>query len=59
MKFEKSLNASFIALIMKKAEFVEVKDFRPISFVSGVYKIISKILAKHMSVVMEKIFLKP
>ncbi|KAG2721321.1 hypothetical protein I3760_02G076900 [Carya illinoinensis] len=41
-KFEKSINASFIALIPKKVGAVDVKDFRPISLINGVYKIISK-----------------
>lgn len=59
MKFEKSLYATFIALIPKKTESVEVKYFRPISLVSGVYKIISKVLANLMSTVMEKIISKP
>ena len=43
--FEKSLNASFLALIPKKVDAVEIKDFRPISLVGGIYKIISKVLA--------------
>ena len=43
--FEKSLNASFHALIPKKVDAVEVKDFWPISLVGGIYKIISKVLA--------------
>ena len=34
-QFEKSLNATFIALIPKKAAAVDVKDFRPISLVGG------------------------
>ena len=40
-----SLNAIFIALIPKKAAAVEVKNFRPISLVGGVYKILAKVLA--------------
>ena len=40
-QFEKCLNATFIALIPKKAAAVEVKDFRPISLVGGVYKILA------------------
>jgi hypothetical protein len=58
--FEKSLNATFIALIPKKPEtIVDVKDFRPISLVSGIYKIIVKVLANRLRRVMEKIISKP
>ena len=32
-QFEKNLNATFITLIPKKNEAIEVKDFRPISLV--------------------------
>lgn len=39
----------------KKAESVEVKDFHPISLVSGVYSIIPKVLANCMSLVVERI----
>lgn len=57
-KFEKSLNATFIALIPKRVGASELKEFRPISLVSSVYKIISKVLANRMSKVMEKIISK-
>ncbi|XP_065630572.1 uncharacterized protein LOC136067974 [Quercus suber] len=43
--FEKSLNATFLALIPKKYDAVDVKDFQPISLVGGLYKIIAKVLA--------------
>ena len=43
--FKKSLNASFLALIPKKVDAVEIKDFRPISLVGGICKIISNVLA--------------
>ena len=46
--FEKSLNASFLALIPKKVDAVEIKDFRPITLVGGIYKIISKVLANRL-----------
>ena len=46
--FEKSLNASFLALIPKEVDAVEIKDFRPISLVGGIYKIISKVLANRL-----------
>jgi hypothetical protein len=39
-KFVKSLNVTFISLIPKKVGVVENKDFRPISLVSGIYKIL-------------------
>jgi hypothetical protein len=57
--FEKSLNASFVAPIPKKAGAIDISDFRPISLVSGVYKIIAKVLANRMSSVMENIIPKP
>ena len=42
-EFEKSLNATFIALIPKKDAAVEIKDFRPISLVwGGVIKFLLK-----------------
>jgi hypothetical protein len=43
--FKKSLNATFIALIPKKFGQLEVKDFRPISLVVSVYKILAEVLA--------------
>ena len=53
--FEKSLNASFLALIPKKVDVVEVKDFRPISLVGGIYKIISKVLANQLRRVVHRL----
>ena len=46
--FEKSLNTAFLALIPKKANAVEIKDFGPISLVGGMYKIILKELANRL-----------
>ena len=46
--FEKSLNATFLALIPKKLDAVDVQYFRPISLVGGMYKIIAKVLANRM-----------
>ena len=54
-QFEKSMNATFISLIPKKPSAMEVKDFRPISLVGSVYKIISKVLANRLSLVFAKV----
>ena len=40
-KFEKSLNATFIALIPKKIDASNIRDFRPISLVGSLYKILA------------------
>jgi hypothetical protein len=58
-KFVKSINATFLALIPKKSRAADLKDFRPISLVSGVYKIIAKVLTNRLRKVVEKIILKP
>jgi hypothetical protein len=58
-KFVKSINSTFIALIPKIHEAKEIKDFRPISLVGGVYKIIAKVLANRMRRVMDRIISKP
>ena len=55
--FEKSFNASFLALIPKKVDIVEVKDFRTISLASEIYKIISKVLANRLCKVAHELIL--
>jgi hypothetical protein len=50
--FVRSMNATFLSLIPKKVSAVEVKDFRPISLVGSVYKILAKVLANRLSVVL-------
>jgi len=47
-RFVKSLNATFIALIPQKFGALDLKDFRPISLVSDVYKIIAKVIANRL-----------
>jgi hypothetical protein len=58
-KFEKSLNSTFISLIPKVPGATEFKDFRPISLVSGIYKIISKVLANRLKLVLSRIISTP
>lgn len=51
----KDINPCFVVLIPEKEANVELSDYRPISLIGGIYKIISKILAKRMSCVLETI----
>jgi hypothetical protein len=57
-KLEKSLNATCLALIPKIPEGGRSKDFRPISLVGSIYKIIAKILANKLKMLLEKIVSK-
>ena len=54
-KFEKSLNATFIALIPKKNDASNTRDFRPISLVGSLYKILAKVLANRLKVVLDQL----
>ncbi|GKU92859.1 hypothetical protein SLEP1_g6527 [Rubroshorea leprosula] len=49
----KGSNASFIVLIPKKENPVRIEDYRPISLIRCMYKIIAKLLANKMKKVME------
>lgn len=42
MIFEKSLNATFMAIIPKKLGAVDVKDFRPFTLVMGFIRLLPK-----------------
>nr|GEV31055.1 RNA-directed DNA polymerase, eukaryota [Tanacetum cinerariifolium] len=50
--FPKGSNSSFIALILKIPDANMVKDFRPISLIGSLYKIIAKILANQLVAVL-------
>ncbi|KAL5553097.1 hypothetical protein UlMin_040498 [Ulmus minor] len=49
-----NMNHTFLCLIPKKLDVQQVKDFRPISLVSGVYKILAKLLANRLREVLEE-----
>nr|GFA37391.1 RNA-directed DNA polymerase, eukaryota [Tanacetum cinerariifolium] len=44
-------NASFIALIPKVPDAKYVTDYRPISLIGSVYKVITKVLANHLATI--------
>ena len=54
-KFEKSLNATFLALVPKKNDASNIRDFRPISLVGSVYKILAKVLANRLKEVLDQL----
>ena len=53
--FEKSFNSTYVALIPKKIGAKELTEFRPISLIGSVYKIIFKLLTKRLKNVMHKL----
>lgn len=46
--FERSFNATFIALIPKKKGAKELRDYRPVNLIGSIYKIFSKVLTKRL-----------
>ena len=53
--FKRSLNATFLTLFPKIFDAIEVKDFRPFSLVGWIYKILAKILANRLRLVLPNI----
>jgi hypothetical protein len=51
--FAYSLNATFVALIPKKQNATNIRDYRPISLVGSIYKILSKVLANRLKLVLD------
>ena len=43
--FTYSLNATFVTLIPKKQNAINIWDFHPVSLIGTVYKILAKVLA--------------
>ena len=52
--FVKSLNATFLFLILKKVGAKDLRDFRPISLMGGLYKWLTKVLANRLRKVVSK-----
>ena len=52
------MNATFIVLIPKKGGAEDLKDFRPISLVGGLYKWLAKVLANRLKMVVGKVVSK-
>jgi len=54
-KFPKGCNCSFIALVLKVKDPMSLDEYRPISLVGAIYKIISKVLANRMKSVLPRV----
>ena len=54
-EFERSLNASFLSLIPKKNNALNIKDFQPINLVGSVYKLLSRVLTNRLTTVLDKL----
>jgi len=57
--FEKSFNATFVSLIPKNLGAAKIKDFLPISLITGVYMIMAKVLANRLKLVLHKVVSVP
>lgn len=53
----KGVNATFLVLLPKKSETKELLDYRPISLVGSLYKIIAKVLSIRLRGVIENVVL--
>lgn len=53
--FVKSINSSFMVLIAKYGRPHNIKDFRRISLVGCIYKLIAKVLARRITSVMDNV----
>ena len=53
--FVKSLNTTFLILIPKKRGAEDLGDFRPISLLGGLYKLLAKVLVNRLKKVLGKV----
>ena len=54
-RLHKEINATFLTLVPKVPNPVDLKDFGPISLVSCVYKLLAKVLANRLKVALPQI----
>ena len=53
--FIKSLNHTFLVLLPKKGGVEDLGDYRPISLLGGLYKLLAKVLASRLKKVIGKV----
>ncbi|RVW46228.1 LINE-1 retrotransposable element ORF2 protein [Vitis vinifera] len=54
-RFVRSLNSTFLVLIPKKVGAEDLRDFRPIGLVGGLYKLLAKVLANRLKKIVGKV----
>lgn len=54
-KLVRGLNSSFITLILKCLNPTAIEEFRPIFLISGVYKVVAKVLSKWLAKVLSRV----
>lgn len=54
----RSLSATFTTLIPKKKGAMEIEDFRPISLVGSMHKLLAKVLALRLETVLREVILE-
>ncbi|CAL5388524.1 unnamed protein product [Camellia sinensis] len=54
-KLAKGVNSSFITLIPKKKNPIDLSEYRPISLVSAIYKVLAKVLSRRVRKVLPKL----
>ncbi|KAJ9689707.1 hypothetical protein PVL29_012417 [Vitis rotundifolia] len=53
--FAKSLNSTFLIIIPKKGGAEDLGEFRPINLLGGLYKLMAKVLANRLKMVLDKL----
>ena len=56
--FVKFLNATFLVLVPKKGGVEDLRDFRVISLVGNLYKLLTKVLANRLKKFMGKVIME-
>lgn len=54
-RFVRSLHSTFLVLVYKKEGAKDLRDFRPINLVGGLYKLLAKVLANRLKNVVGKV----
>ena len=55
-RFVKSLNSTFLVLVPKKKDVEDLRDYRPINLVRGLYKLLAKVLINRLKQVVGKVY---